>query len=74
MHLEAKLDEQIILGQEFEILGEDSDSSDNIDDNPPTDNQYCETTAVGEGEVNFDNMQDKSPSTTSGSCAENLAF
>ena len=32
------------------------------------------TTGVGEGEVNFDNMVDKSPSTSSSSCAENLAF
>ena len=60
------------------MIGNDSDYSDNptSDDQhtPPNGNQYCVTTGVGEGEVNFDNMIEKSPSTTSGSCAENLAF
>ena len=54
--------------QPLEIEGDESES----DDEPTVENNV--TTGVGEGEVNFDNMVDKSPSTSSSSCAENLAF
>ena len=64
---------QKIFGMQFdmqpiEIEGDESES----DDEPTIENRV--TTGVGEGEVNFDNMVDKSPSTSSSSCAENLAF
>ena len=57
---------------QFDMQAEQDGSESESDGDQIMENQI--TTGVGEGEVNFDNMQKKSLSTSSSSCAENLAF